>query len=137
MLPLPKRDRIQGLSSTHILTFILLIAISSLALRKWKEQQKVFFLPFLSPLFRGTIMKMKKWQRVNKFPGSGFVTNKVNLATSKIDPRIPRAFKVRTRSSVEKPITRIIESISQIGMAFCMPSYQSKPNYTRVNQLIE
>ena len=37
---------------------------------------------------------MKKWQRVNKFPGSGFVTNTVNLATSKVDPRIPKAFKI-------------------------------------------
>ncbi len=37
---------------------------------------------------------MKRTQRVNKLPGSGFVTNKVNLATSGIDHRIPKAFKV-------------------------------------------
>lgn len=43
---------------------------------------------------RPVILKMKKHQRVNKLPGSGFVTNKVNLATSEIDPRIPKAFKV-------------------------------------------
>ena len=44
---------------------------------------------------RPIIMRMKSWQRVNKLPGSGFVTNKVNLATSGLDSRIPKAFKVR------------------------------------------
>ena len=39
-------------------------------------------------------MKMKKHQKVNKLPGSGYVTNKVNLATSNL-PNIPKAFKVR------------------------------------------
>ena len=43
---------------------------------------------------RPVIMRMKSWQRVNKLPGSGFVTNKVNLATSGLDSRIPKAFKV-------------------------------------------
>lgn len=44
-----------------------------------------------------TLMKelahLKKHQRVNHFPGSGFVTNKVSLATSKMN-FIPRAFKL-------------------------------------------
>jgi tubulin monoglycylase TTLL15 len=39
------------------------------------------------------LLKMKRHQRVNKFPGSGFVTNKVNLATSKL-PNVPRAFQI-------------------------------------------
>lgn len=42
---------------------------------------------------RPVIMKMKKHQKVNKFPGSGFVTNKVNLATSGLEG-IPRAFQI-------------------------------------------
>ena len=37
--------------------------------------------------------KLKPYQKVNKLPGSGFVTNKVNLATSEF-PFIPQAFKV-------------------------------------------
>jgi hypothetical protein len=39
---------------------------------------------------RPVIMAMSKHQRVNKLPGSGFVTNKVNLATSDL-PHIPKA----------------------------------------------
>ena len=45
---------------------------------------------------RPVMMKMKKGQRVNKLPGSGFVTNKVNLAVSGIDERIP---KVRVKQN--------------------------------------
>eukprot|EP00096_Caligus_rogercresseyi_P003836 TRINITY_DN1756_c0_g1_i1.p1 TRINITY_DN1756_c0_g1~~TRINITY_DN1756_c0_g1_i1.p1 ORF type:complete len:523 (+),score=115.63 TRINITY_DN1756_c0_g1_i1:109-1677(+) len=37
--------------------------------------------------------KLKPWQKVNKLPGSGYVTNKVNLATSGL-PTIPKAFKI-------------------------------------------
>ncbi|XP_063611162.1 probable tubulin polyglutamylase ttll-15 isoform X1 [Penaeus indicus] len=37
--------------------------------------------------------KLKPHQRVNHFPGSGFITNKVNLATSGL-PYIPRAFRM-------------------------------------------
>jgi len=41
-----------------------------------------------------TVLKaMKKGQKVNKLPGSGYVTNKVNLATSGLD-HIPPAFKI-------------------------------------------
>ena len=36
---------------------------------------------------------MKAGQKVNKLPGSGFVTNKVNLATSGLD-HIPPAWKI-------------------------------------------
>lgn len=39
------------------------------------------------------MMNMKSHQKVNKLPGSGFVTNKVNLATSK-SPFIPKAFRI-------------------------------------------
>ena len=39
------------------------------------------------------MMKMKPHQKVNKIPGSGYVTNKVNLATSE-SPFIPKAFKI-------------------------------------------
>ena len=42
---------------------------------------------------RSTVMAMKPHQRVNKFPGSGFVTNKVNLATSGLE-HVPRAFHI-------------------------------------------
>ena len=38
-------------------------------------------------------MNMKPNQRVNKLPGSGYVTNKVNLATSTM-PHIPKAFRI-------------------------------------------
>lgn len=37
--------------------------------------------------------KLKPHQRVNHFPGSGYITNKVNLATSGL-PFIPRAFRM-------------------------------------------
>ena len=41
-----------------------------------------------------SVMKsMKAGQKVNKLPGSGFVTNKVNLATSGLD-HIPPAWKI-------------------------------------------
>lgn len=40
-----------------------------------------------------TMMKLKPHQRVNHFPGSGFITNKVNLAVSGL-PHIPRAFRM-------------------------------------------
>ncbi len=42
------------------------------------------------------IKAMKPGQRVNKLPGSGYVTNKVNLATSalKMDGVIPPAFRI-------------------------------------------
>ena len=46
-------------------------------------------------------MKMKKHQKVNKLPGSGYVTNKVNLATSNL-PNIPKAFKVEVTSKWSK-----------------------------------
>ncbi|KAK7100753.1 probable tubulin polyglutamylase ttll-15 [Littorina saxatilis] len=36
---------------------------------------------------------LKKYQKVNHFPGSGFITNKVSLATSKMK-FIPKAFKL-------------------------------------------
>ncbi|GAB6022539.1 hypothetical protein CHUAL_006644 [Chamberlinius hualienensis] len=47
------------------------------------------------PFFElGTIMKsLKSHQKVNHFPGSGYITNKVNLATSN-SPFIPVAFKM-------------------------------------------
>ncbi|XP_040571969.1 probable tubulin polyglutamylase ttll-15 [Lepeophtheirus salmonis] len=37
--------------------------------------------------------QLKPFQKVNKLPGSGYVTNKVNLATSGL-PNIPKAFKI-------------------------------------------
>ena len=36
-------------------------------------------------------------QKVNKLPGSGYVTNKVNLATSEL-PNVPKAFKIPDES---------------------------------------
>ncbi|XP_023319534.1 tubulin polyglutamylase TTLL6 isoform X2 [Eurytemora carolleeae] len=39
------------------------------------------------------MLAMKKGQRINKFPGSGFITNKVNLATSGIK-NVPPAFSI-------------------------------------------
>ena len=42
---------------------------------------------------RSVMKKLKSGQRVNKLPGSGYVTNKVNLATSKLK-HIPPAFKI-------------------------------------------
>jgi len=40
-----------------------------------------------------TMLAMKKGQRVNKFPGSGFITNKANLATSGLK-NVPPAFSI-------------------------------------------
>jgi len=42
---------------------------------------------------RPIMEKMRPGQRVNKFPGSGYITNKVNLATSGIH-NVPPAFKM-------------------------------------------
>ena len=42
---------------------------------------------------RGKMLGMKPGQRVNKFPGSGFITNKVNLATSGLK-NVPQAFQI-------------------------------------------
>jgi len=39
------------------------------------------------------LKKLKKHQKVNHFPGSGYITNKVNLATSGL-PHVPVAFKI-------------------------------------------
>ena len=52
------------------------------------------------------LMKMKKHQKVNKLPGSGYVTNKVNLATSNL-PNIPKAFKIPEEVSVLKAASRL------------------------------
>ena len=40
-----------------------------------------------------TMVKLKPHQKVNHFPGSGFITNKVSLAVSGL-PHIPRAFRM-------------------------------------------
>jgi len=42
---------------------------------------------------RDKMLKMKKGQRINKFPGSGYITNKVNLATSGLK-NVPPAFSI-------------------------------------------
>ena len=42
---------------------------------------------------KNVMMNMKSHQRVNKLPGSGLVTTKVNLATA-VSPFIPKAFRV-------------------------------------------
>jgi len=42
---------------------------------------------------REKMLKMKKGQKVNKFPGSGYITNKVNLATSGLR-HVPPAFSI-------------------------------------------
>ena len=52
------------------------------------------------------LMKMKKHQKVNKLPGSGYVTNKVNLATSNL-PNIPKAFKIPEEVSMLKAAARL------------------------------
>lgn len=39
------------------------------------------------------MLAMKPHQKVNKLPGSGFVTNKVNLATTTLE-HIPPAFRI-------------------------------------------
>lgn len=42
---------------------------------------------------REKMLKMKPGQKVNKFPGSGYITNKVNLATSGLK-NVPQAFQL-------------------------------------------
>ena len=42
---------------------------------------------------RDKMLAMKPGQKVNKFPGSGFITNKVNLATSGLK-NVPQAFQI-------------------------------------------
>jgi len=42
---------------------------------------------------RDKMLAMKPGQKVNKFPGSGFITNKVNLATTGLK-NVPQAFKI-------------------------------------------
>eukprot|EP00090_Calanus_glacialis_P004568 TRINITY_DN13423_c0_g1_i1.p1 TRINITY_DN13423_c0_g1~~TRINITY_DN13423_c0_g1_i1.p1 ORF type:complete len:509 (-),score=174.05 TRINITY_DN13423_c0_g1_i1:49-1575(-) len=42
---------------------------------------------------RDRMLKLKPGQRVNKFPGSGYITNKVNLATSGLK-NVPQAFQL-------------------------------------------
>ena len=42
---------------------------------------------------RDKMLNMKPGQKVNKFPGSGFITNKVNLATSGLK-NVPKAFQI-------------------------------------------
>ena len=42
---------------------------------------------------RDKMLALKPGQKVNKFPGSGFITNKVNLATSDIK-NVPKAFQI-------------------------------------------
>ena len=44
---------------------------------------------------------MKAGQKVSKFPGTGFVTNKVNLATSGLD-HIPQAWRIPADTSKVK-----------------------------------
>ncbi|KAG0716147.1 Tubulin polyglutamylase TTLL7 [Chionoecetes opilio] len=44
------------------------------------------------------MVALKSHQRVNHFPGSGFLTNKVNLAVSGL-PHIPRAFRMPAEKS--------------------------------------
>ncbi|XP_071530280.1 probable tubulin polyglutamylase ttll-15 [Panulirus ornatus] len=44
------------------------------------------------------MMQLKSHQRVNHFPGSGFITNKVNLAVSGL-PYIPKAFRMPAEKS--------------------------------------
>ncbi|XP_075976702.1 tubulin tyrosine ligase-like 15 [Anticarsia gemmatalis] len=44
-------------------------------------------------VLRDTVLNLKPHQRVNKFPGSGFLTNKVDLATSN-SKYIPKAFRL-------------------------------------------
>jgi len=42
---------------------------------------------------RDRMLRLKPGQRVNKFPGSGYITNKVNLATSGLK-NVPQAFQL-------------------------------------------
>jgi len=44
------------------------------------------------------LKNLKKHQKVNHFPGSGYITNKVNLATSGL-PHVPVAFKIPQQKS--------------------------------------
>ena len=46
----------------------------------------------LSYDIRNVMLNVKPHQRVNKLPGSGYVTNKVNLATTSLE-HIPPAFR--------------------------------------------
>ena len=52
-----------------------------------KSYQKV------SKTHLNSLTKFPFWSKVNHFPGSGFITNKVNLATSGLK-HIPKAFNV-------------------------------------------
>ena len=51
--------------------------------------------PFMksSPLFHKINNPLTAYQKVNHFPGSGFITNKVNLATSGLK-FVPKAFNL-------------------------------------------
>ena len=44
--------------------------------------------------------------KVNKLPGSGYVTNKVNLATSNL-PNIPKAFKIPEEAGLLKQVSKL------------------------------
>lgn len=57
--------------------------------------------PFTKPATAKSVKDLKPWQRVNHFPGSGFITNKVNLIKSggvysdpELRARIPLAFRL-------------------------------------------
>ena len=45
-------------------------------------------------------------RQVNKLPGSGYVTNKVNLATSNL-PNIPKAFKIPEEAGLLKQVSKL------------------------------
>lgn len=49
--------------------------------------------PFLQEPMSNFTRNLKPWQKVNHFPGSGFITNKVNLAKSDLQG-IPKAFNL-------------------------------------------
>ena len=65
------------------------------------------------------MMKLKPHQKVNKLPGSGFVTNKVNLATSN-SPFIPKAFRIPNDTeklkqyAAENPNTMFVQKNSLV-----------------------
>ena len=62
----------------------------------------LYKLSVLQQHFLNSVMKsMKAGQKVSKFPGTGFVTNKVNLATSGLD-HIPQAWKIPADNSKVK-----------------------------------
>jgi len=44
-------------------------------------------------VMKDQLMNLKKYQKVNHFPGSGYITNKLNLAVSNLS-FIPKAFKI-------------------------------------------